>query len=375
MKGPTVSNALVGDKLNYKILIGDVLERLRGLLGDSVDCVVVSPPYWGLRDYGVAGQLGLEPTLKEHLDKMVEVFEEVRRVLKPEGTCWINYGDCYATTPAGHKADADGRIRTGKDDRTFTQKPFSTIQGNLKPKDLCMLPNRLAIALQDAGWWVRAECIWAKPNPMPESIRDRPATAHEKIWLVTKTPHYYYDAEAVRQKRSSNEDANGFRGGSYTQGEPGKRTEVGNKKVRERGSLRPHAGFNQRWDHMSKAEQQANGRNLRNYEPAPLTVWNMATRPFSEAHFATFPPELVERCLKAGCPKGGVVLDPFGGAGTTALVALRMGMEAILIELNPDYAEIAKKRIERDWVGPVERKRDVTEANNDAGPLFGGEAA
>ncbi|SDR02272.1 site-specific DNA-methyltransferase [Pseudovibrio sp. Tun.PSC04-5.I4] len=361
----------IGD-LPCEIRLGDVLDRLREMPDDSVDCVVTSPPYWGLRDYGVEGQLGLEPTLKEHIDKMVEVFAEVRRVLKPEGTCWINYGDCYATTPAGHKADADGRIRTGKDDRTFTQKPFSTIQGSLKPKDLCMVPNRLAIALQDAGWWVRGEIIWAKPNPMPESIRDRPASAHEKIWLVTKSARYFYDASVVRQRRVGSEDANGFRGGSYTGGTAGKRKNLGNKRVSDklRGHRQQHAGFNNRWDHMTKEEQQANGRNLRNFEPAPLEVWNVATRPFPGAHFATFPPELAQRCIKAGCPRGGVVLDPFGGAGTTGLVALRLGRQAILIELNPDYAAIAQERIAQDWMGPEELKSQQAATDLDAGPLF-----
>ncbi|KZL01586.1 Modification methylase DpnIIB [Pseudovibrio sp. Ad5] len=361
----------IGD-LPCEIRLGDVLDRLREMADNSVDCVVTSPPYWGLRDYGVEGQLGLEPTLKEHLDKMVEVFEEIRRVLKPEGTCWINYGDCYATSPAGHKSDADGRIRTGKDDRTFTQKPFSTIQGSLKPKDLCMVPNRLAIALQDAGWWVRGEIIWAKPNPMPESVRDRPAGAHEKIWLVTKSPRYFYDAAAVRQGRVGVEDANGFRGGSYTANSAGKRKSVGNKLVsdKQRGHRQRHAGFDGRWDKMTKQEQQANGRNLRNYEPAPLEVWNVATRPFPGAHFATFPPELAQRCIVAGCPKGGVVLDPFGGAGTAGLVALRLGRQAILIELNPEYAAIAQERIEQDWMGPAERKSHQSAADDDAGPLF-----
>ncbi|SDQ99253.1 site-specific DNA-methyltransferase [Pseudovibrio sp. Tun.PSC04-5.I4] len=392
----------------FEILVGDALDVLCGLPKDHFDCVVTSPPYWGLRDYGVNGQIGLEPTLAEHLDKMVQVFEEVRRVLKPEGTCWINYGDCYATTPAGHKADNSGRVRTGKDDRTFTQKPFSTIGpvfdpdrepkdrrggdckqsrnegsnhsgrivsgGYLKPKDLCMVPNRLAIALQDAGWWVRSEIIWAKPNPMPESIRDRPANAHEKIWLITKSARYFYNAQEVRQGRVSNEDAREFRGGSYVSGDTGKRKSVGNKAVitGQRGHKRPHAGFAKGWDQMTKEEQQANGRNLRNYEPAQPEVWNMATRPFSGAHFATFPPELVERCLSAGCPKGGKVLDPFGGAGTTALVALRMGCEPTLIELNPEYAEIAQERIQQDWMGPDERKRAVVTPDLNMGPLFEG---
>lgn len=342
--------------MGVSILIGDVRDRLRELPADSFDCVVTSPPYWGLRDYGVAGQIGLEPTLGEHLSVMVEVFEEVRRVLKPTGTLWLNYGDCYATSPNGRSA-ADTKA-AGTDDRTFRDKPFSTIGGVLKAKDLCMVPNRLAIALQEAGWWVRSEIIWAKPNPMPESVNDRPATAHEKVFLLSKASRYHYDAASVRHpvaaatvarlsqdidgqvgsdranggtkangtmkavggRRRKSENANGFRGGSYVGGQPGPRQTVGNIEGGET-------------------------RNLRNYEPAPVQVWPIATQPFKDAHFATFPPELAERCLKAGCPPEGSVLDPFGGAGTTALVADRMGLDCTIIELNPEYAEIARNRI------------------------------
>lgn len=407
-----------------EIIVSDCLDALAAMPSDSVDCVVTSPPYWGLRDYGVEGQMGLEPTLAEHLSVMVLVFDEIRRVLKPTGTCWINYGDCYASTPNG-KSAADYKAE-GTDDRTFRDKPFSTIGGSIKPKDLLMIPNRLAIALQDAGWWVRSEIIWGKSNPMPDSSGAyRPSSAHEKIFMLAKSDDgavwrardtgevcfspdlsercplitdpsregarwlrmgSFYDAEAVRQGRAGDEDANSYRGGSYTNGKPGKRKTIGNKRVsgwaegdvphtaishnqqrseRVRGHERPHEGFNGRWDQMTKEEQSENGRFLRNYEAAPLSVWPIATKPFSDAHFATFPPELAERCILAGCPKDGVVLDPFGGAGTTGLVAARHSRRAILIELNPQYADIAKRRIEKEW-----RVSDAPFAAADFGPLF-----
>ncbi|MGV2188787.1 DNA-methyltransferase [Agrobacterium vitis] len=393
---------------------GDCLEVLRTITSDSIDCVVTSPPYWGLRDYGVDGQIGLEPTLAEHLAVMVAVFEEVRRVLKPTGTCWINYGDCYATTPNGRSA-ADTKT-AGNDDRTFRDKPFSTVGGGIKAKDLCMIPNRLAIALQDAGWWVRSEIIWGKTNPMPDSSGAyRPSTAHEKIFMLTKTADgdvwrardtgevsffpdlsercslvtdpkrdgarwlrigSFYDAEVAKQGGAAGltgnehnrhslgevipesqrlapskikmpdgwETGEGAHGSRHRRGrESGKILEV---TPRHQGRIN-HTGL----DELGRG----NGRYLRNYEPAPLTVWEMATQAFSEAHFATFPTELAERCILAGCPKGGLVLDPFGGAGTTALVALRHGRSAALIELNAEYAEIAKSRIEGEW--RVQRKR------------------
>lgn len=395
--------------MTVRILQGDVRSALATLPENHFDCVVTSPPYWGLRDYGVAGQIGLEPTLGEHLDVMVEVFAAVRRVLKPTGSLWLNYGDCYATSPNGRSA-ADTKA-AGNDDRTFRDKPFSTIGpifspnhekgdrrggdckqrthdagkiphtgrvvsgGTLKPKDLCMVPNRLAIALQEDGWWVRSEIIWGKTNPMPDSSgRYRPSTAHEKIFLLTKTGKSFYDSEAVRRGRSSDEDSNGYPG---SDGDGiRKRTTVGNRRHKmpdnwdtgagahgnyhregrekgatpdkQRGHSRRHQGFNDRWDHMEREEQCANGRLLRNYEAAPLDVWPMSTSPFADAHFATFPPELVKRCLEASCPKGGLVLDPFGGAGTTGLVADRMGFNATLIELNPEYVELAQRRISGD---------------------------
>lgn len=433
------------------LFVGDVLAVLRTLPDESVDCVVTSPPYWGLRDYGVDGQLGLERSLSEHIAVMVEVFEEVKRILKPEGTLWLNYGDCYASTPNGKSAAA--YKAEGTDDRTFRDKPFSTVGpicrgkrlergsgrwgggntpsgpiyvedfektsregtsankgsiaaahggrvvagGYLKPKDLCMIPNRLAIALQDAGWWVRSEIIWAKPNPMPESVKDRPATSHEKIWLLTKSERYFYDHQAVRQGRVGDEDANGFRGGSYTENSASKRATAGNKKVPagwaqgpgshsaidhnqgDRGKKREVPPRNVGYSNHTKLDEtgRGNGRSLRNWEPAPASpdVWDMATSPFPGAHFATFPIALAKRCIEAGCPVGGVVLDPFGGAGTTAVAAHILGRRAQLVELNPEYADIATQRIAALGMGPEEKKRVSVKHAPDFGPLFSGEGS
>lgn len=385
--------------MSVRILIGDVFAKLAEIPDESVDCVVTSPPYWGLRDYGVDGQIGMESTLGEHLEVMVRVFDEVRRVMKPEGTLWLNYGDCYATKPNGRSAAATKAA--GNDDRTFRDKPFSTVGpictpdrrnddrrgnhstlqgsaphhtparisagGTLKPKDLCMVPNRLAIALQDAGWWVRSEIVWGKPNPMPDSSgRYRPSTAHEKIWLLTKSAKSYYDSEAVRMPAQTGPEGykmpdgwdTGAGGHGSVHRDGREKGRPAPKRDKQRGHSRRHDGFNDRWDQMTKAEQQANGRLLRNYEPdlspilpewiAEIEVWPIATAAFSEAHFATFPPALVYPCIAAGCPEGGTVLDPFGGAGTTGMVADRMQRDAILVELNPEYAELARQRIEGD---------------------------
>lgn len=374
--------------MTVTILEGDVFEKLAELPDESVHCVVTSPPYWGLRDYGVDGQIGLEPTLGEHLEVMVRVFNEVRRVLRKDGTLWLNYGDCYATAPNGRSA-ADTKA-AGNDDRTFRDKPFSTVGpiyaadhekgdrrgnnaqvkqfshrghgahtgrivagGTLKPKDLCMVPNRLAIALQESGWWVRSEIIWAKPNPMPESIKDRPATSHEKIFLLTRSAKYFYDADAVLQACSKNTHARlsqdvANQVGSY-RANGGNKTNGPMKAVyRSRKLAKPGSGIKSNESMENALALQVTERNLRNYEPAPVQVWNIATRSFKEAHFATFPPELAERCIKAGCPEDGVVLDIFGGAGTTGMVADRLQRDAILIEINPEYAEITRKRISGD---------------------------
>lgn len=327
---------------------GDCRDLLKAMPDESVHCIVTSPPYWGLRSYlpddhpDKPREIGLEPTLSQHLTVLTAVFRDVRRVLRKDGTCWINYGDCYATTPNGRSAK-DTKA-AGNDDRTFRDKPFSTIQGKMKPKDLCMVANRLAIALQDDGWWVRSEIIWSKPNPMPESVTDRPACSHEKMWLLTKSQRYWYDADAVLQpvtggtharvsqniaKQIGSARANG---GRKTNGNM--KAVVRSPKITAEGSgIKNNASF------INAVALEVLERNLRN-------VWTIPTAGYSEAHYATFPPALVEPCIKAGCPVGGIVLDPFGGSGTVGMVADRLQRNAILFELNPDG--LAERRLRSD---------------------------
>ena len=314
--------------MQVDIYIGDALQALRAIDSESVQACITSPPYWGQRDYGVDGQYGLEETLDAHLDKMVEVFEEVRRILKPSGTLWLNYGDSYASARNGRDASENT-----KDDRTWRNKPLNTIGGKLKSKDLGMIPNRLAIRMQDAGWYVRSEIIWFKPNPMPESVTDRPAVAHEKIWLMTKSPVYYYDAEAVRQGIKT--------GVSVPSNEE---LAARPERPKNRGHTQEHAGMRSKWDKMTAAEQAAAGSNLKN-------VWMIATHAYKGEHIATFPPDLVINCVKAGTAPGDLILDPFGGAGTVGLVASGLGRKARLIELKQEYAELAANRINRSEAG------------------------
>jgi len=300
---------------DIKFMQGDVRDKIKELENHSIDCVVTSPPYWGLRDYGVKGQLGLEPTYQEHIKNIVNIFQLLKPKLKDSATIWLNYGDCYATAKNGR--DASNVVG---DDRTFRNKPFTTIQGQLKNKDLVMMPNRIAIALQDDGWWIRSEIIWHKPNPMPESIKDRPTSAHEKIWLITKSKKYYYDADAIK--------------------EPAKWEKWGKQTI-----IKEQQGKTKLIKERTKEELQKLGKGVRNKR----NVWTITTKPFKAAHFATFPPDLIEPCIKAGCPEGGVVLDPFSGAGTTGIVAKKFNRKAILIELNPEYNVIAKERINQQF--------------------------
>jgi DNA modification methylase len=337
---------------------GDCRAVLAGLEAGSVHTVVTSPPYWGLRDYGTASweggdagcdhigpplassssslagytsenvklrtngvpyrdrcgkcgairidsQLGLEPTPEEYVANMVAVFREVRRVLRDDGTLWLNLGDSYAQGEVRHrnKESASSGLATsaGAWSQSVAQVGRKLDHG-LKPKDLVGIPWRVAFALQADGWYLRSDIIWAKPNPMPESVTDRPTKSHEYLFLLAKSERYYFDADAVREDGAGRMDL---------------------------GKMTNPARLNQggEWTHTEKSEA---GRNIR-------SVWTIATQPYPGAHFATFPPKLVEPCILAGCPEGGVVLDVFGGSGTTAMVAQHLGRRAVLIELNPDY--------------------------------------
>ena len=308
--------------------LGDVRESLRGMEPQSVNTCVTSPPYWGLRDYGEDGQLGLEPTPEQYVANMVEVFREVKRVLRDDGTLWLNLGDSYIANKTGGLSSEPSKMTGGRATQSAaTHRPDKKADG-LKPKDLVGIPWRVAFALQADGWYLRSDIIWHKPNPMPESVTDRPTKAHEYIFLLSKSQRYYYDHEAVKEE-AVNE-------GKIVQCGPNSRADV-DRVPRE--SLkqdlvanRRYTGFNERW-----ANKPVEGRNKR-------TVWTVATQPFAEAHFATFPPELIRPCILAGSPKGGIVLDPFGGSGTTTLVASEEGRDSVYIDLSKEYMDIALRR-------------------------------
>ena len=260
--------------------------------------------------------MGLEATPDEYIAAMVAVFREVRRVLRPDGTCWVNMGDSYATSSAERLATQSGAAQRPCRDNT-TLPPKAVPQG-LKPKDLLLMPARLALALQADGWWVRSDIIWAKPNPMPESVTDRPTSAHEHVFLLTRSARYYYDAEAVREEAINEGHVVSYDGTQKNTGHQ-----------------------NRTYPGCKPRDILVSGRNLRN-------VWSLATEAFPGAHFATYPTELAARCVKAGTKPGDMILDPFAGAGTTLLVADRLQRHAIGIELNADYAAMAEARIASD---------------------------
>lgn len=362
-----------------KFLQGNCIDKIKELEDNSIDCVVSSPPYFGLRDYGtgtwkggnpgclhkrltkiskstqkhasmfkqghVAGdaimkdkcnycgavrvdeQFGLEPTYQEYIANTVRLFAEMRPKLKDTATIWWNVGDSYSNYKDSKSVGQSLAKGTSREKAHEIQKGKSNSRNakllkasGVKDKDLMMIPNRVAIALQDDGWYIRSEIIWHKPNPMPESVKDRPTSSHEKIWLITKNKKYYYDAEAIKEPCTSFDTIVRDRDTTKLNNTPGRTRMAGLKK---------------------------NNYKLKNKR----NVWIVTTKPFKGAHFATFPKDLIEPCILAGCPKGGVVLDPFGGAGTTGIVAKANHRQAILIELNPEYIQMAKNRIHNEFGG------------------------
>ena len=294
----------------YQILTGDCRATLAGISDASVQCCVTSPPYWGLRDYGTAEQIGLEPTPDAYVAALVDVFRDVRRVLADDGVLWLNLGDSYART--GGEPGGGNRELLHMDG---TQRRMCAIpdRSGLKPKDLVGIPWRVAFALQADGWYLRSDVIWAKPNPMPESVTDRPTKSHEYVFLLSKAERYFYDADAIAEPYAA---ATVIRGKSIRQ--------VGNDgTVTTRGNGEP----------LDK-----NTRNAR-------TVWNIATQPYRDAHFAVMPEALAARCIMAGSRVGDTVLDPFAGAGTTGVAALSNGRSFIGCEANPAYVAMADTRL------------------------------
>tara|TARA_R100000808_G_C2154957_1_gene166482 strand:+ start:7006 stop:7944 length:939 start_codon:yes stop_codon:yes gene_type:complete len=301
------------------IYIGNCLEILSSLPEKSVHTCITSPPYWGLRDYGVDSQLGLEPTPQKYVENLVSVFREVRRVLRDDGTVWLNLGDSYC---GGGRAGKNPELKSkhinfGKVQDMSTYTSPSKIPEGMKPKDLCGMPWRVAFGLQADGWYLRQDIIWAKPNPMPESVRDRCTKSHEYLFLLSKSSHYYYDHEAIKEPSVSQKSS-------------------GNKTHKYVGT--GDSGHQYKEGLLKSSGVEWTTRNKR-------SVWTVSLKPYRGAHFATFPPDLIEPCVLAGSPVGGTVLDPFFGAGTTGLVSMRHGREYLGIELNPEYAELAKQRL------------------------------
>ena len=355
------------DDFVNKVIHGDCLDVMREMPDKAVNCCVTSPPYWGLRDYGVDGQLGLEKTPEEYTEKMVVIFRELKRILREDGTLWLNLGDSYNSGSGGYSDKYNGSFVGREDIKAKVLSSRAFIDKRLKPKDLVGIPWRVAFALQADGWYLRSDIIWSKPNPMPESVTDRPTKSHEYIFLLSKSRKYYYDAEAIREpciypgddrkgrakgdhKQNSQVDGKVNRiqprkeycipsGRDIKKGDHSTIHQQGSlpKKDKQRGHGRRYAGFNDRWYSMTKEEQGLNGRNKR-------SVWTIATHPYPEAHFATFPEKLIEPCILAGCPEGGIVIDPFIGSGTTAKVAQEMKRNFIGIELNQEYIPLIEKR-------------------------------
>lgn len=308
----------------FKVFVGDCIESMRSMPDQSVNCCVTSPPYFGLRDYGMKDQIGLEQTPEQFIVKLVEVFREVRRVLRDDGTLWVNIGDSYAGGGGGNYSKSAKQTAHGEHITNVRNRSDWLASAGLKAKDLIGIPWMLAFALRADGWYLRQDIIWNKPNPMPESVRDRCTKAHEYIFLLSKSDRYYFDSEAIKEPCSEDMQRRAAAGHTRGQGKI-------DRSRNDAATVRPKL-------------ITADGRNRR-------SVWTVATKPYKGAHFATFPPKLIEPCILDGCPVGGTVLDPFGGSGTTAGVALAHGRNAILCELNPEYASLVPARVDSILAG------------------------
>ena len=307
--------------MKARILVGDVRTRLSAIPDQSVQSCVTSPPYWGLRDYGEADQIGLEQSPNEYVEQLVQVFREVKRVLRDDGTLWLNLGDSYSGSGSGSGSGKGPSGNLGKthDERNMEEKHSAIVPDGLKPKDLVGIPWRVAFALQANGWYLRQDIIWAKPNPMPESVTDRCTKSHEYLFLLSKSARYYFDNQAIK--------------------EPGV-SEIGDAQIRFGGSK---YGDSDDPKHATKSgdvwvKPEDGLRNKRD-------VWTINTKPFKGAHFAVMPEALVEPCILAGSKEGDTILDPFSGSGTVGLVALTNNREYLGVELNPQYAEMSVERI------------------------------
>jgi len=313
-----------------RIIQGDCLEVLKTLESESVHCCVTSPPYFGLRDYGVDGQLGLEESPAAYVSNLVAVFAEVRRVLRADGTLWLNIGDSFASGPKNRTVEqviANHGLKGGLRGVCAAKRQQNKIVGDLKSKDLIGIPWELAFALPADGWYLRQDIIWHKANPMPESVTDRCTKSHEYIFLLSKSARYYFNSDAISEPCVTDESENYVARAKITgRGEQGSASARGNDRDRS-------GGFPPKEDGEGVAR-----RNKR-------SVWTIVTKPYKPAHFATFPPELILPCILAGCPPGGTVLDPFLGSGTTAVVAQRNSCHYLGIELNPAYVKLAQNRI------------------------------
>jgi DNA modification methylase len=354
-------------EIMLQILTGDAVNMLRTLPDESVNCCVTSPPYYGLRDYGVDGQIGLESTPEQYIEKMVAVFREVRRVLRDDGTLWLNLGDSYSGGSGCHAGGSDKQNSNIGATNSFLPNKSGV---GLKPKDLIGIPWMLAFALRADGWYLRQDIIWAKPNQMPESVRDRCTKSHEYIFLLTKSARYWYDAEAIQEPiaDSTAGDSRLYRDGYDTgrpeRGFPGSAQHGSGLLVPKswKGSKfhdgknlinHPNVGMKRSGNKEQKQRPCAGVLNIgaqagsvpwEGLTRNRRSVWNITTKPYKDAHFATFPPELPRICIMAGCPVGGVVLDPFAGSGTTGAVAIELGRRAVLIELNEKYVDMIKRR-------------------------------